>query len=844
MKKNIQLFIPILFLTILFSCSTDPEPIKEPEQNRKETIVADITKVIDQETRNKITAIDTSNFTFTINGESDVIKNLKIGDILVDSSSTMAPNGYLRKIIAIEGTGGQKTIRTKQGKLSEAVPQASLRFNSGVLNKSMLKSYNLAKGVKFSEGKRLDKNTKTNFNVFEFEFEKEIHNPDHASEKISLTGFASLDMEFVFEFDWSFVLDLNLVEVDLFKSTVVIDQVAQIKLTSENGVSFSERVSFATLEFAPWTFAIGPVPVVLVPKIELFMEVDGTVSAELSTWASEHYQGEIGLKYTSDDGWNGIGESNADLDYSPPSLTLSANFQTHVGPEVKVLLYGVAGPTIDITGCYELDATLIPPYSWDLEFNIGARSRAGVELYLLGFEKKWNTEIFCYTKNLFKLENEPFGNEIYITNPLDNRSLIFGNPITITADVVGEAASKVEFYIDNNLVFTDTEKPYEYIWETNNSSEGSHTIEVKEFISGDKVSSDEVTISLQIANWSAIDLPVGTTTLHTVHFLNSTIGWIFGKYYAYKTQDGGNSWHEVNTVLRDLNEVVVLNEQEIVARRGMGVWFSENGGDDFLTYGAIWETSDGTKEFIPTFAEAEIYGIASNTNGELVTIGDIFQSELLTVKRVNHADHKFNGSYTTDCTQYLPGTFPKIYFKGNLGLIFNVKKNDDWAYMRSTDGGVTWTSFAATFHGIDYSFGGNRNQEVIDVFFLDENIGWLVGGISTSGFISKTTDGGLTWENINIGAENQESPFRFAGISTVNFLNTNEGYIGIDAFTIYPPDTPAPHKMFHTKDGGSTWQPVEEIRTFNNISDIFFLGSNFGWAVSAWNNEIYKFTRN
>jgi len=849
-KKIIQLFIPILFLTILLSCSTDPEPIKGPEQNRKETIVADITKVIDQDTRNKIIAIDTSNFTFTFNGETDVIKNLKVGDILVDSSSTMAPNGYLRKIVAIEGSSGQKTIRTEQGKLSEAVTQASIRYKSGILNKRMLKSYSLAKGVTLSEGKRLDKKTNTNFNVFEFEFEKEIHDPNQHAEKISLSGFASLDMEFILEFDWSFALDLNLVEVDLFKSAVAIDQVAQIQLKSENGAGFFERVSFAKLEFTPWTFTIGPVPVVLVPQIELFMEVDGTISANLTTWASEHYHGEIGLKYTSDDGWNGIGESKADLDYSPPSLTLSANFQTHVGPEVKVLLYGVAGPTMDITGCYELDATLLPPYSWNLEFNIGARARAGVELYLLGFEKKWNTEIFCYTKNLFKLANEPFGNEIHITNPLNNRSLILGNPVTITADVVGEAASKVEFYIDHNLVSTDTEKPYEYVWETNSSSEGNHTIEVKEYINGTEISKDNITIRLSKANWTTVELTNITgdfispeyPNFYNVHFVNSNDGWMFGTGGTWeggvilKTNNGGNTWNAISEPITATDEVLFQSTQKLIARRGMTIWSSGDGGSNFIEYGYYDNDGNYHIEF-PT----ETFGIATNNNGDLVTVGEVWLTDSLHVRHSNLATHQIDRTQKIDCTKYRNGTFPQIYFKGNFGIIYNVKKNDDWAYLLTSDGGYTWTSYAATFYGEDFVYGtGTVNQIVEEIFFLNENTGWLVGGTESyggSGFISKTTDGGLTWTNIDIGIQSDDSPFRHNSISSVHFINANEGYMGLNAYSTSATPT---HKLFHTTDGGDTWKPVPEIITTNGITDIFFLGSKFGWAVGL-TNEIYKF---
>ena len=52
--------------------------------------------------------------------------------------------------------------------------------------------------------------------------------------------------------------------------------------------------------------------------------------------------------------------------------------------------------------------------------------------------------------------------------------------VTITADADdNEGASKVEFYINDELVETDTESPYEYVWNTTEYDNGTeHTIRV------------------------------------------------------------------------------------------------------------------------------------------------------------------------------------------------------------------------------------------------------------------------------------------------------------------------------------------------------------------------------
>lgn len=88
----------------------EPDPIAD-------LIVAENTIVVDEQTRQIITAIDTTNFSFTFNGSSAIIDSLQVGDILVDSTSAQAPYGYLRKVTSISSTkdGEPKLYKTLDG---------------------------------------------------------------------------------------------------------------------------------------------------------------------------------------------------------------------------------------------------------------------------------------------------------------------------------------------------------------------------------------------------------------------------------------------------------------------------------------------------------------------------------------------------------------------------------------------------------------------------------------------------------------------------------------------------------------------------------------------------------
>ena len=66
--------------------------------------------------------------------------------------------------------------------------------------------------------------------------------------------------------------------------------------------------------------------------------------------------------------------------------------------------------------------------------------------------------------------------------------------VTITVDADdNEGISKVEFYINDELIETDTEYPYEYVWNTTEYDNGTeHTLRVVAYDEMDNSALDEV----------------------------------------------------------------------------------------------------------------------------------------------------------------------------------------------------------------------------------------------------------------------------------------------------------------------------------------------------------------
>jgi len=806
MKK---LLLTLITFTILFAMGckkdtpTDPEPTPTGD-----VVVAENTRVIDQQTREIITAIDTINYTFTINGNSDLVTNLKVGDILVDSASALAPNGYLRKITTISHTkDGEVVINTSQATLTEAVTKGNIDFNTGKLTMSHVKSYQLADGVQMQSLKNTD------FTVFSLDYDKVFENENG---KITITGHTDLDIEFFFNFDWDFdwlALPPHPV-VEKFESGVEINQSASISCVSLAGAGMQERISLARFYFTPWTFMVGPVPVVFVPQIELFVEMDGAIVAVYSASASENFTGRLGTSYTDDHGWNEIDEKTYHTDFVAPNLDAGAQFTAHVGPEIALLLYGVAGPFANVTGCSRVSGLLhTGTQNWNLTFLVGAQASVGVKIDLIGFSENWSKDFCFFQDTLLHLTDEPFGNFIYIASPIEDQTFLVGDEVQITTSFTGETPDEVEFIIDYNTVFVDTEAPFEYTWNTAGFPEFGHIIYVGAKKGGVEIAHDNVSINLVIPVWEPIDLSAmglnENTDANDLFFINTTKGWMTvngpGVGKILTTQDAGISWNETYSSSTGLLKVIMYNDQ------GEGIFLN--------AFNKVMETTDGGATLSeltygqfgqPTFQWKNIFDLATNNDGEIVAVGkDTGIPYHFRIYRAEMAFHTPTGYFEVPYPNEY-GTPPRIIMNGNSGFLYEVYNEDQpnaSYFMTTTDGGVSWQG--AEFNVV------TSNARLHDAHMPDEDHVWIVGEENGNAIVVMSDNGGQSWTKVDLTGT---PPF-----SSVQFTSTDEGYATVgtwsDAFEA---------KVYRTTDGGHNWEPLIDTRGKYGMSSVFFLGQDFG----------------
>lgn len=202
-----------------------------------------------------------------------------------------------------------------------------------------------------------------------------------------------------------------------------------------------------------------------------------------------------------------------------------------------------------------------------------------------------------------------------------------------------------------------------------------------------------------------------------------------------------------------------------------------------------------------------------------------------------------NAQWTSIPSPYSGNLWCIKFFDQNVGYI-----GGNTAILKTTDGGLNWTSAAITDFSINnFAFtsattgyyGANNNIvrkttnqgtswsmqnpnaspfPIMSLSFPNATNGWAVGNAGT---VRKTTDGGNTWIVVNSGIS--------TNLTEVHFIDLNVGiFIGENGF------------IRRTTNGLSSWGSVSSGTT-SNLYDMYFVNSTTGF-IAGGNGTILKTT--
>jgi photosystem II stability/assembly factor-like uncharacterized protein len=213
--------------------------------------------------------------------------------------------------------------------------------------------------------------------------------------------------------------------------------------------------------------------------------------------------------------------------------------------------------------------------------------------------------------------------------------------------------------------------------------------------------------------------------------------------------------------------------------------------------------SQGFTPFVyqtPTYGSHAVKDLKWITSTKFIAVGDA-GAMLLT---------NDDGSTWQRIEPFTEQMFRKVFVKDSLTM-FAIASHDYGLgeCYKSTDAGYTWTLIHA-----------NANSSFRDIHFPNDSVGYIV---SYYGKVTKTTDGGVTWNESGINT------ILGTYFNAVHFLNSDTGFIG-------KATTNAP--MFRTDNGGLTWTQVYGYLG-QACYNIQFLNDTLGYA-GAYNSRIYR----
>lgn len=151
--------------------------------------------------------------------------------------------------------------------------------------------------------------------------------------------------------------------------------------------------------------------------------------------------------------------------------------------------------------------------------------------------------------------------------------------------------------------------------------------------------------------------------------------------------------------------------------------------------------------------------------------------------------------------------------------------DNDWAYsdilLRSFDNGNTWDTLETP------------GLFAKDVFFLNDSVGFISGGMPSCGIaptVTKTTDRGLTWNGWATQSVWNVPMSVGMGYSAAYFWDADKGYVFGGNWGA---------KQYKTLDNGTNWLDLQDFTSTQSFPNIFFFNEMEGYVVSDSVEVVY-----
>ena len=294
-----------------------------------------------------------------------------------------------------------------------------------------------------------------------------------------------------------------------------------------------------------------------------------------------------------------------------------------------------------------------------------------------------------------------------------------------------------------------------------------------EVIYGKKASGDTSSI------WRKLKTDTYPGKQDDICFINENEGWYVNGYGSiYHTKNGGETWEKQVEKKGTFFRCIAFVDSLRGFAGTVGTDYFPNVSDTIPLYG----TTDGGKTWNPVaYTGPYVKGLCAI---------DIVREQYINRGKTDYRIH--------------------IFAVGRVGSPAN--------RMVSHDGGLSWQS--ASMNG--------DCKMLFDIKMFDKNNGIVCAASNediekSNALILKTADGGITWKNV------YQSTRPFEGTWKASFPSDKVGYVTIQSYN--PDTTVRRQRVAKTTDGGNTWQEINLVEDASAREfGIGFLDDNHGFV--------------
>jgi hypothetical protein len=337
-----------------------------------DVIIPQTTKFLSAADLDAIESINADLSQLVFDQETSTLSQLNSDDVVVcGTHGEMLPYGLLRKVTGIDRDGGKVTVNTDQATLTEAIEKGALSETITLSPDQIITRTGRQRDGFSAKIIQLEGDAGIVFAFNDYELYDADGDPATRGDRVWLDGN--------FSFVPTMGFDIEISGFSLQKLTFEIgsDQQASIRVSAGREATFSEAEILETIELTPITFSIGPVPVVLVPRIVFRVGVNGTVTADLTTGIQSDASVRVGFGYQNGS-FSPVSQFDSNADFDAPNFRDGAKGSAKVwaGPRAELAAYGIAGVYGELRGFVkgEVDGSADP--WWTL--SAGAEALAGV----------------------------------------------------------------------------------------------------------------------------------------------------------------------------------------------------------------------------------------------------------------------------------------------------------------------------------------------------------------------------------------------------------------------------------------------------------------------------------